>query len=389
MVRVSSAARKKWKVSPLLIVSHFVMGLACLHVGLLLGANRSCNDGSRALCDCPVCPKSACDTKTQNSGELLPRGVQGFIRNAAVVGRDEFTQKFDIGVPWDDSDRTNQQVMILYNHEKSLPNGTATPMKTSSISALPYYSVEDATSNCETMKVVLQRTGQKNMCLAVVGQWDSHHVHKFMRLPQQRAQPASMNLPFRYVSRLHQPNGRVTEIPTGTDLAHYHNMLQEYLAKLPSTLAALRPIAEQAASDKKTIIVMVCNQGQSELLQNFACAARARGLDVSHVLVFCSDEYTCQLARGMGLFAFDITESFGHKIPSKAARSYGDKTFTAVMMSKVYVVHVINSLGYNVLFQDADIVWYQNPLDFVEEKLLEESDFDIFFQDDGAHCKFV
>ena len=36
----------------------------------------------------------------------------------------------------------------------------------------------------------------------------------------------------------------------------------------------------------KTVIVMTCNRGQSELLMDFACSARARGLDLQNVVVF-------------------------------------------------------------------------------------------------------
>lgn len=37
-------------------------------------------------------------------------------------------------------------------------------------------------------------------------------------------------------------------------------------------------------------------------------------------------------------------------------------------------------LGYNILFQDVDLVWFKHPLDYFEQ----ETDFDIYFQDDGA-----
>ena len=37
---------------------------------------------------------------------------------------------------------------------------------------------------------------------------------------------------------------------------------------------------------------------------NFVCAARARGLDLSPVLVFATDEETKELAEGLGLTSF-------------------------------------------------------------------------------------
>ena len=49
---------------------------------------------------------------------------------------------------------------------------------------------------------------------------------------------------------------------------------------------------------------MVSNFGQSELLVNFVCSARSRGLDISSVLVFATDLETKALAESLGLTAF-------------------------------------------------------------------------------------
>ena len=51
-------------------------------------------------------------------------------------------------------------------------------------------------------------------------------------------------------------------------------------------------------------------------------------------------------------------------------------------MAKVYCVHLINMLGFNLLFQDVDIVWYKNPLEVFDDS--NHDDFDLYFQDDGA-----
>ena len=42
----------------------------------------------------------------------------------------------------------------------------------------------------------------------------------------------------------------------------------------------------------------------SELLVNFACATRARRLDISNILVFATDEETKELAESVGLAAY-------------------------------------------------------------------------------------
>ena len=52
------------------------------------------------------------------------------------------------------------------------------------------------------------------------------------------------------------------------------------------------------------------------------------------------------------------------------------------MFAKVLCVQLVNELGYDLLFQDADVVWYKDPLEYFHDKSL--SEFDLYFQDDGS-----
>lgn len=72
-------------------------------------------------------------------------------------------------------------------------------------------------------------------------------------------------------------------------------------------------------------------------------------------------------------------------ISEHAARTYGDRTFSRLMLAKLYCVHMINALGYDVLFQDVDVVWYRNPVDyFVGEN---NTEFHLYFQQDGSESR--
>jgi len=72
-------------------------------------------------------------------------------------------------------------------------------------------------------------------------------------------------------------------------------------------------------------------------------------------------------------------------MPSEAAGAYGDHNFTAMMMAKVMCVQMISALGYNILFQDVDIVYFKNPIELFEDKESPLQEFDMIFQDDGGH----
>jgi hypothetical protein len=58
-----------------------------------------------------------------------------------------------------------------------------------------------------------------------------------------------------------------------------------------------------------------------------------------------------------------------------------------MMFAKVVCVQLINHLGYDLLFQDVDIVWYKNPIEYFHDSNNQHYDFDMYFQDDGAHTK--
>jgi len=56
-----------------------------------------------------------------------------------------------------------------------------------------------------------------------------------------------------------------------------------------------------------------------------------------------------------------------------------------MMFAKVVCVQLINMLGYDLLFQDVDIIWYNNPINYFHDNSNPFHDFDMYFQDDGAH----
>lgn len=58
------------------------------------------------------------------------------------------------------------------------------------------------------------------------------------------------------------------------------------------------------------------------------------------------------------------------------------------MMAKVWCVQMTLMLGHDVLFQDVDVVWYRDPLEFFQNSSHHWHNFDIYFQDDGNHALF-
>lgn len=295
----------------------------------------------------------------------------------SLTPRDDFTTQFDLGVPLDPTTERNSHVLMVYNTDSALPHAIGKRQ-----TSLPLLSVADATENCDYLHILLtDHSTKRRQCTAFLGQMESFHIQKWMRLPLTKGKldPA---LPLRPVNRGAQSNGRLSvTISANLTKAYWQTILADYLLNYDAVLEELRPIAAKVAR-KNTIVVLTCNFGQSELLLNFICNARAHHLDLSHVLVYVTDVETYELVSAMNVAVFYDRRNT-ENMPKAAARRYADKNFRAMMMAKVFCVQLVLALGYDVLFQDVDVVWYRDPIDYFEQ---DTSDFDLFFQDDGNHA---
>ncbi|KAI2494917.1 nucleotide-diphospho-sugar transferase [Fragilaria crotonensis] len=383
---------------PVQVMLLFVIScLGSFYVGLTLGMSHSSqlgcprNDGFRTSTAKTTTATTTTGTssffsavtgysKYITSGSRFGAPMEKLIAGAARISRDRFLERFDLGVPLDPTTPGNEDALILYHHQQSLPHRSK--VDAAREGQIPLLSVEDATVNCDTLKIILTEPNKPRQCLAIVGQWESYHIHKYMRLPPDNIRTGvDKTLPLRNVARTHSANkGNMQVIPQPFNVDAYdQKVLVPYLSNLKSTLAKLKPIAAKVARDK-TIVVLVCNLGQSELLMNFICSSKARGFDLSNVLVFATDLETQKIAEALGVATFYDSVIFA-RMSEKAAAKYGDAKFAGMMMAKVFCVHLLSQLGYNILFQDADVVWYRNPVDFF---LQLSDDFDMYFQDDGG-----
>jgi hypothetical protein len=231
--------------------------------------------------------------------------MEKLFAGAARINRDDFMKQFNIGVPVDATTPGNQEALILYHHPKSISNVSSQDIVRNS-GTMPLLSVQDATINCDTLKIILTEPNRPRQCTAIVGQWESYHIHKYMRLPPDNVRTGiDGKLPLRAVARTHSPQkGKTQIIPKSYNVETFdQKILLPYLTQLPQTLAKLKPIAKQVARDN-TIVVLVCNFGQSELLLNFICNAKAKGFDLSQVLVFTTDLETQKIVEAFGVATF-------------------------------------------------------------------------------------
>jgi len=362
----------------------------------------------------PPPPHPNCEEKDQNEATnaakataasqprvlKFPDSTKNYASGMVRTPKTDFFERLDLGVPMDLPKEYDSEVLVLYNRQQAIPkhyndpslldgakadagdNDTTDSSQPSS--QIPSMGTEDALKNCEIVNVVLANHDRRqNICTAIVPQYESFHIQKWMRIGY-GGKPLDKKQDLRLVSRGMGNNGREQFLPPAKkDHQESWQMLSQYYKHFEAATDVLKPLVQKVATKHKTVTIMVSNFGQSELLANFVCSAKSRNMDLSSVLVFATDLETKELAESLGLTAFYDKWNF-EAIPSEAANRYGDRLFTLMMMAKVMCVHMVSSLGYNILFQDVDMVWYKNPIPFFEEKGKLQG-FDMMFQDDGGH----
>lgn len=233
-----------------------------------------------------------------------------FMAGASRVSKTDFFDHLNLGVPMDPEHEGDSQVLVLHQRSQALPTryqDYSEPIPT-------FETSQEALEHCEIVNIVYtDHSASKNQCLAIVPQYESFVMQRYLRLPVETPSDAKPNAnllapehPLRFVGRGMKNNGHNEFDPPSTSKMKQHmELLQSYLANLPASLADLKPLVEHVATPTtKTVIVMMSNFGQSELLVNFVCAAKSRGIDTSHILVFATDVETKDLAEHLGLTAF-------------------------------------------------------------------------------------
>jgi len=243
-------------------------------------------------------------SKEQKSSLVkFPDTTQNFAQGLARTSKTDFFSHFDLGVPMDLPTAKDSDVLLLYNREKAFPDTYKNPSMLTDSSSIPEVAMDDAVKNCDYLHVILANHGRnKNQCTAIVPNYESYHIQKWMRLG---GKGLDTSKGFSLVSRGIETNGRQNFKPPKTKHIQRHwDILKNYFDSYQATVDELKPLVENAATAKKTVTVMVSNFGQSELLMNFVCAAKSRSLDISSIIVFATDTETKELAEGLGLKAF-------------------------------------------------------------------------------------
>ncbi|KAL9185412.1 hypothetical protein ACHAXT_003189 [Thalassiosira profunda] len=329
---------------------------------------------------------------TASESPRFPKTTGKFANGMGRIKKDDLVQFFDFGNPMEPGRGGKEDAIIIYQHKNALPSSDeslAHAAQYNDRNGLPLMDPKTATENCDALNVIFtDNPGSTRQCTAVIGNFESYHIQRWMRVDTVKSTPIKPELPLAMVSRGYASRGKANFYAPPSDgkfspVKRHWKMLLTFLQHVDGVLDDLKPILEKIARNN-AVIVLTCNLGQSALLVNFICSARRRGFDLSNVLLFPTDLETKELAEGLGLTTYYDAMNMG-PLPSGEAKRYGDKNFKAMMYAKVLCVLYPLMLGYDVLFQDVDIVWIRDPMQYFHDDSKSSNNFDVIFQHDGSY----
>lgn len=117
------------------------------------------------------------------------------------------------------------------------------------------------------------------------------------------------------------------------------------------------------------------------LFENWLASCEAHGIDVrNRLIVFSLDEQAHTRTSKLGIKSFFLDP----RVHGEAGGSsgFGDRKFSRTMFYKNAVITELLELGANVLFQDVDMIWLKDPLDYFSAH---DTQHDLYLMYDGPN----
>eukprot|EP00037_Helgoeca_nana_P005183 m.49825 g.49825 ORF g.49825 m.49825 type:complete len:620 (+) comp16205_c1_seq1:255-2114(+) len=242
------------------------------------------------------------------------------------------------------------------------------------------------TSSCKVIDVVWQRQ-MDNRCAVVHRQPCQWSNYKYDDSSKDQTFGASSALSYPLDDK-----GEAEQLRTTPPFAGYPGIawrdafLPTFLSRKHEVVQALIKLIGVSGQSKysdslggEPIVVMNTNHGHAGLVINFFCLLKSQGIPAPRHVIFTTDPALRDRFTVLGLTSF-YHEGLG-KYPKTASVAYGDSNFGKQMNMKQFCVYVTLLTGHDVLFQDVDVFWLQDPVPALQA----QSVFHHFqFMDDGA-----
>lgn len=134
------------------------------------------------------------------------------------------------------------------------------------------------------------------------------------------------------------------------------------------------------------IIVMTFDDRFALLFENWVASCDRSGIDVRHrTLVFPTDRAAFERTKSLGFVAYFDEQSTLLQAMTESG-SYGDGAWTKYMYHQNWVIHRVLQFDLEILFQDVDVIWRQDPLPVLAAQGADGADIQAMY--DGPNPRF-
>ena len=131
----------------------------------------------------------------------------------------------------------------------------------------------------------------------------------------------------------------------------------------------------------ENVITMLYCSRFFPLFENWLASCVAHGIDVKErLIVFTLDESAHRSTQALGVKSYCLDPAMYGEAGGSAR--FGDMKFSRTMFYKNALIHDLLKLGCGVLFQDVDLIWLKDPMDYL---VATGSQHDIHFMHDGPN----
>ncbi len=161
---------------------------------------------------------------------------------------------------------------------------------------------------------------------------------------------------------------------------------QAYYAAFESNKAVRQDTIRRSveALDPGPIVATSFNWGYRQLVHNWAASCDRHNIDCRRfTLLFPTDARADAFAKNLGFLTFFDGVSYG-ELPEEAHLAFGDQNFRKSLFAKIATTQDVLATGRDILRQDADIVWRQDPRPHLAARAVQEN-LHFLFMNDGPN----
>lgn len=150
---------------------------------------------------------------------------------------------------------------------------------------------------------------------------------------------------------------------------------KQFVSEKESRRESIRSMISHIEPGDGPIILMVFNHGYAWLFYNLLCSLEFNGIDIKNrTIIVTTDKMSEELVQSTGFNAHYpewLGEGILKRITHKAAQSFALGAHKWIVSIQIALITDLIEMGYDVIMQDIDLIWYKSPIPWLMQPQFE------------------